>query len=150
MYISVYVTFRYDEILVRASSIPVRPLINLGIESTDDNFKSMLQLPISDPHGPIQSHLSDVSNVLRALEVEFGRAIRLEEVQAYVRMKSILAQASFLSGIDCPTFMEKEIEERQEMEEVQEKYCWCLRVDDGSAMVCCDGCDYWYHAACIK
>ena len=26
----------------------------------------------------------------------------------------------------------------------------CYNGDDGSSMVQCDGCDLWYHAACVK
>lgn len=29
-------------------------------------------------------------------------------------------------------------------------YCWCRKPDDGSSMVCCDECDFWYHSACVN
>ena len=28
-------------------------------------------------------------------------------------------------------------------------YCWCGCGDDGSAMVCCDACDVWFHWRCV-
>jgi hypothetical protein len=28
-------------------------------------------------------------------------------------------------------------------------YCWCRRGDDGTAMVGCDGCEEWFHCACV-
>ena len=28
-------------------------------------------------------------------------------------------------------------------------YCWCRGLDDGSPMVQCDGCDEWFHVACV-
>ena len=31
----------------------------------------------------------------------------------------------------------------------EELYCICRKPDDGTPMVCCDGCDEWYHVRCI-
>lgn len=28
-------------------------------------------------------------------------------------------------------------------------YCWCQGVDDGSPMICCDGCSEWFHIRCV-
>lgn len=36
-----------------------------------------------------------------------------------------------------------------EEEDDQELYCICRKPDDGTPMVCCDGCDEWYHVRCI-
>lgn len=32
----------------------------------------------------------------------------------------------------------------------EEVYCICKKTDTGELMVCCDGCDDWYHFNCIK
>jgi COMPASS component SPP1 len=29
-------------------------------------------------------------------------------------------------------------------------FCSCRRPDDGNLMVACDGCDEWFHAACVN
>ena len=34
-------------------------------------------------------------------------------------------------------------------DEDNELYCICRKPDDGTPMVCCDGCDEWYHIRCI-
>lgn len=34
-------------------------------------------------------------------------------------------------------------------EEDGEVYCICRKPDDGTPMVCCDGCDEWYHIKCV-
>ena len=28
-------------------------------------------------------------------------------------------------------------------------YCWCRGLDDGSPMICCDGCSEWFHIRCV-
>lgn len=30
-----------------------------------------------------------------------------------------------------------------------EKFCYCQKPDNGTPMICCDGCQLWYHKACI-
>ena len=35
-------------------------------------------------------------------------------------------------------------------EDDDELYCLCRKEDDGTPMVCCDGCDEWYHIRCVK
>ena len=34
--------------------------------------------------------------------------------------------------------------------EIFEVHCICRMLNDGSKMVCCDGCNKWFHAACVK
>jgi hypothetical protein len=44
-----------------------------------------------------------------------------------------------------PTFEEK----GSAQGEAEAVYCWCRRGDDGTAMVGCDGCEEWFHCACV-
>ncbi len=30
------------------------------------------------------------------------------------------------------------------------EYCFCRGEDDGSTMICCDGCDEWFHSRCVR
>lgn len=34
-------------------------------------------------------------------------------------------------------------------EEVASSYCWCRGADDGTPMICCDGCSEWFHIRCV-
>lgn len=39
--------------------------------------------------------------------------------------------------------------ELEQLDSNIELYCWCRGGDLGTSMVCCDGCDEWFHNACM-
>ena len=97
------------------------------------------------------------------------QGIFVKDQYAYVRMKNILlkhckniprnmnmkeemdmgknndmniGQIKTLKRLAALEYFQTSIDEPQ-------KYCWCRGIDDGRPMVQCDGCDEWFHSACM-
>ncbi len=68
----------------------------------------------------------------------------IARVKCFVRPKQVrlLEREKLTDG-------EREGESESKREEDDGVYCLCRRGDDGSAMICCDRCDDWFHLSCV-
>lgn len=53
-----------------------------------------------------------------------------------------------MNAIAAPGEANQGIERTAEAPQVT-AYCWCRQGDDGTPMVCCDGCEEWFHCRCV-
>ena len=51
---------------------------------------------------------------------------------------------------EFPVLKRRRVASRIKKSEKFQLHCYCRLRDDGTKMVCCDGCNQWYHLRCIK
>ena len=146
------------------------------IDSMCTNTSDNILCPIECPQNPAAScefkhkFNEEIFKLDEAVETAC-QGIFIKDQYAYVRMKNILLE--YCKNIPRNMNMQTEINMNMNMnmnmnimqnmtlngqtalgyyqtsiDKIQ-KYCWCRGIDDGRPMVQCDGCDEWFHSACM-
>jgi hypothetical protein len=117
-------------------------VITAGVVRVDDEFSfakvRCLLRPTSKAVTAVVASAGDRENV--------GQADNANTAAAESRSVAAVMQSApaVVQPVD-PTFEEN----GSAQGEGEAVYCWCRRGDDGTSMVGCDGCEEWFHCACV-
>jgi hypothetical protein len=120
----------------------MRFVITAGVVRVDDEFSfakvRCLLRPTAKAVAAVVASAGDRENV--------GQADNANTAAAESRSVAAVMQSApaVVQPVD-PTFEEK----GSAQSEGEVVYCWCRRGDDGTSMVGCDGCEEWFHCACV-
>ena len=129
------------------------------VDSTYPTMSANVPCPIEcskNVSSPCFDRNDEILQIDDALETAF-QGIYIKDHYAYVRFKNLLLKycKNFPKDINMNFLPENTLKRltsrgyfQTSMDETQ-RYCWCRGIDDGRPMVQCDGCDEWFHSACM-